>query len=166
MRFIPAVSPVRIQVPLPDRKAQRLLRLFFGPLVKWLRHRPFTAVTWVRVPYGSPKKRESEPDSLFFWCRAFGTRRSTSLKRERGFPSPLALTPCSPVCWFGFQIRFFTKTKQPTDGDTSQESAHFELWFAAGISHHTLCWYESASTAPLLQFPVDSLCQLLLPAVR
>ena len=25
-----------------------------GPLVKWLRHRPFTAVTWVRVPYGSP----------------------------------------------------------------------------------------------------------------
>ena len=26
-----------------------------GPLVKWLRHRPFTAVTWVRVPYGSPQ---------------------------------------------------------------------------------------------------------------
>ena len=25
-----------------------------GPLVKWLRHRPFTAVTRVRVPYGSP----------------------------------------------------------------------------------------------------------------
>ena len=25
-----------------------------GPLVKWLRHGPFTAVTWVRVPYGSP----------------------------------------------------------------------------------------------------------------
>ena len=23
------------------------------PLVKWLRHRPFTAVTWVRIPYGS-----------------------------------------------------------------------------------------------------------------
>ena len=26
-----------------------------GPLVKWLRHGPFTAVTWVRVPYGSPQ---------------------------------------------------------------------------------------------------------------
>ena len=26
----------------------------FGPLVKRLRHRPFTAVTWVRFPYGSP----------------------------------------------------------------------------------------------------------------
>ena len=25
-----------------------------GPLVKWLRHGPFTAVTWVRIPYGSP----------------------------------------------------------------------------------------------------------------
>jgi hypothetical protein len=27
---------------------------YFGPLVKRLRHRPFTAVTGVRVPYGSP----------------------------------------------------------------------------------------------------------------
>ena len=26
----------------------------YGPLVKWLRHGPFTAVTWVRFPYGSP----------------------------------------------------------------------------------------------------------------
>ena len=30
-----------------------------GPLVKWLRHRPFTAVTRVRVPYGSPIWRRS-----------------------------------------------------------------------------------------------------------
>ena len=28
----------------------------FGPLVKRLRHRPFTAVTWVQFPYGSPRK--------------------------------------------------------------------------------------------------------------
>ncbi len=27
-----------------------------GPLVKRLRHGPFTAVTWVRFPYGSPQK--------------------------------------------------------------------------------------------------------------
>ena len=33
------------------------LRLLYGPLVKWLRHRPFTAVTWVQIPYGSPKAR-------------------------------------------------------------------------------------------------------------
>ena len=25
----------------------------YDPLVKWLRHRPFTAVTWVQIPYGS-----------------------------------------------------------------------------------------------------------------
>ncbi len=30
-----------------------------GPLVKWLRHRPFTAVTRVRIPYGSPLWRIS-----------------------------------------------------------------------------------------------------------
>ena len=30
--------------------------LFHGPLVKRLRHRPFTAVTRVRIPYGSYKK--------------------------------------------------------------------------------------------------------------
>ena len=29
----------------------------YGPLVKWLRHGPFTAVTWVRVPYGSPHRQ-------------------------------------------------------------------------------------------------------------
>ena len=27
---------------------------YSGSMVKRLRHRPFTAVTWVRVPYGSP----------------------------------------------------------------------------------------------------------------
>ena len=30
----------------------------YGPLVKRLRHRPFTAVTWVRFPYGSPTKKD------------------------------------------------------------------------------------------------------------
>ena len=29
-----------------------------GPLVKRLRHGPFTAVTWVRFPYGSPTKKQ------------------------------------------------------------------------------------------------------------
>ncbi len=32
-----------------------LSAIIFGPLVKRLRHRPFTAVTRVRIPYGSPK---------------------------------------------------------------------------------------------------------------
>ena len=46
MRFIPAVSLVRIQLPLPH-----------GPMVKRLRHRPFTAVSRVRFPFGSPYAR-------------------------------------------------------------------------------------------------------------
>ena len=59
MRFIPAVSPVQIQVPLPHAGETPAVspvpdRVKCGPLVKWLRHGPFTAVTWVRVPYGSP----------------------------------------------------------------------------------------------------------------
>ncbi len=37
------------------RRRYYYLRLNLGPLVKRLRHRPFTAVTWVRFPYGSPK---------------------------------------------------------------------------------------------------------------
>ena len=43
-----------------------------GPLVKWLRHRPFTAVTWVRVPYGSPLWRLSSAQQ-----QLFGTGRLT-----------------------------------------------------------------------------------------
>ena len=50
------MSPVRIRSPLP------------GPLVKRLRHRPFTAVTWVRFPYGSPKKKTPKRVSSFLVC--------------------------------------------------------------------------------------------------
>ena len=61
MRFIPAVSLVRLRLPLPlsllsgeggsapSRERRR------GPMVKRLRHRPFTAVTRVRFPFGSPR---------------------------------------------------------------------------------------------------------------
>ena len=48
------------------------LRLLYGPLVKWLRHRPFTAVTWVRVPYGSPKESSLPKGGLLcfaIYCR-------------------------------------------------------------------------------------------------
>ena len=30
-----------------------LVKRHHDPLVKWLRHGPFTAVTWVQIPYGS-----------------------------------------------------------------------------------------------------------------
>ena len=37
-----------------------------GPLVKRLRHRPLTAKTWVRFPYGSPKNEIHKCVSRFF----------------------------------------------------------------------------------------------------
>ena len=39
----------------------------YGPLVKRLRHRPLTAKTGVRFPYGSPKKKTSEQSSDVFF---------------------------------------------------------------------------------------------------
>ena len=37
-----------------------------GPLVKRLRHGPFTAVTWVRFPYGSPAKQKGHSQECPF----------------------------------------------------------------------------------------------------
>ena len=47
-------------------------RYHFGPLVKRLRHGPFTAVTWVRFPYGSPKKESRTKVLLFLFCDSVG----------------------------------------------------------------------------------------------
>ena len=46
--------------------------LLYGALVKRLRHGPFTAVTWVRFPYGSPRKDTDTPKwvSVSFLCSA------------------------------------------------------------------------------------------------
>ena len=57
-------------------KAQQLLRLLSGPLVKWLRHRPFTAVTWVRVPYGSPDIGSTVGWGRFLYKTLFFTREA------------------------------------------------------------------------------------------
>ena len=38
-----------------------------GPVVKRLRHRPFTAVSWVRIPSGSPNSSTYEP--LWLVCK-------------------------------------------------------------------------------------------------
>ena len=44
----------------------------YGPWVKRLRHRPFTAVTGVRFSYGSPEKSTRER-AFFNYIRSFGT---------------------------------------------------------------------------------------------
>ena len=54
-------------------KIGRCRLLFFcGPLVKRLRQRPLTPLTWVRFPYGSPdKKHLLKCGRCFFYCIAY-----------------------------------------------------------------------------------------------
>ena len=79
-------SQVRVLPPQPNK---------YGPLVKRSRHRPFTAVTGVRFPYGSPISRDYSSAGRApalqagghrfepCWshlCRRGGTGRRTGLK--------------------------------------------------------------------------------------
>ena len=62
-------------------------RYHFGPLVKRLRHGPFTAVTWVRFPYGSPKNTaEKYPFLQYFFIQvadlAYHRRRRIPLRLD------------------------------------------------------------------------------------
>ena len=116
MRFIPAVSPVQIQVPLPDPKdgTRRLLGSYFsggsrplgqhGPLVKWLRHRPFTAVTRVRVSYGSP-----------IWRRSSAGRALASHARGHRFEFCRLHQKSEPLV-FGREVRIFCYENLPPEG--------------------------------------------------
>ncbi len=55
-----------------------------GPVVKRLRHRPFTAVSWVRIPSGSPtfEERINFVDSFFYFFL---------FSKARMFDNPLLL---------------------------------------------------------------------------
>ena len=46
-----------------------------GPLVKWLRQRPLTPLTWVRIPYGSPTFPSSGFRSRFTGGERHGVKR-------------------------------------------------------------------------------------------
>ena len=63
---------------------------YHGPLVKRLRHRPFTAVTGVRFPYGSPKIPAAHPGCGNFFNKTKGNRTGACQKTVRGtvFPHP------------------------------------------------------------------------------
>ena len=88
-RFIPVVSLVRIQSPLPFCKPAARQVYIYGPLVKWLRHRPFTAVTRVRVSYGSPKKQDRVSGPAFL-CPALFPRPAAAM--QSGSCGSLTLT--------------------------------------------------------------------------
>ncbi len=64
------VSMVRVHKH-PSESLRKFASSPHGPVVKWLRHCPFTAVTWVRVPSGSPQVWFHQPRRQ---KRAFPTR--------------------------------------------------------------------------------------------
>ena len=60
--------------PFPNRERE------YGPVVKRLRHRPFTAVTRVRFSSGSPIKKDTLT-GVFFYC--LSVRREANVVRRR-----------------------------------------------------------------------------------
>ena len=72
------------------------LRYHFGPLVKRLRHRPFTAVTGVRFSHGSPKKKNTDIGVVF-------------LRTQRQLYSPAASSIASQLYLDFVQVIFATR---------------------------------------------------------
>ena len=64
-----------------------------GPLVKRLRHRPFTAVIWVRFPYGSPKRGTILLDCSSFFLFSVRESKGGSWRHAGGMPQPPWLCP-------------------------------------------------------------------------
>ena len=72
MRFIPAVSLVQIQLQ--------------PPMARWsrgLRHRPFTAVTRVRIPSGSPESSSKRWALFFFYKKIYSVKSGMRTRRVR-----------------------------------------------------------------------------------
>ena len=72
----------------------------YGPLVKRLRHRPFTAVTRVRFSYGSPGQSSQQTWLFFFLCGKRGRielYEFVALKSYRRVRRHLGAVPCPLV---------------------------------------------------------------------
>ena len=67
-----------------------------GPMVKRLRHHPFTVVSWVRIPLGSPK-RKSRQKPAFLFCRSMRNGRTQGFDRLASDGKPLANCVCLPL---------------------------------------------------------------------
>ena len=57
-----------------------------GPLVKRLRQRPLTPLTWVRFPHGSPKKHSSSCWGAFFVYPVRGIEQGGAPQRTKNSP--------------------------------------------------------------------------------
>ena len=60
MRFIPAVSPVRIQVPLPDKGAALYTAPFIRPVGQAVKTPPFHGGNMGSIPVRVTKKRDTQ----------------------------------------------------------------------------------------------------------
>lgn len=69
-------------------------------LVKWLRHCPFTAETWVRLPYRLPNMGV---------CRNWQTRQTQNLLRKRVGSSPTTPTIIYAISSVGKSIGFLIR---------------------------------------------------------
>ena len=72
------------------RRFKSTYRYHNGPVVKRLRHRPFTAVTRVRFPSGSPDKKRRRRGAFFIIRRSPKTTRQTENRQRarQGRPQP------------------------------------------------------------------------------
>ena len=91
------------------RRRYFYLRLNFGPLVKRLRHRPFTAVTWVRFPYGSPKISSSPFRWVAYFCIIYRESKGAVVNDMSG--ACQSRDPARPQARIPVRV---TKTKQLT----------------------------------------------------
>ena len=91
------------------RRRYFYLRLNFGPLVKRLRHRPFTAVTWVRFPYGSPKRSSSPFRWAAYFCIIYRESKGAVVNDMPG--ACQSRDPARPQARIPVRV---TKTKQLT----------------------------------------------------
>ena len=132
-----------------------------GPLVKRLRHRPFTAVSWVRFPYGSP----SPPLPRRAFSRRCAGRHSGNI--GNGQYAGIAQLVERLIC----NQRVGGSSPSAGSSFPEWEARHIFLFFTFLISiHHSFCGCFQTAVAPqtpwFLAPGVDALTKRVTEAAR
>ena len=121
-----------------------------GPVVKRLRHRPFTAVTRVRFSPGSPFSSLRVIRANFFGRIAQLVRAFASHARGRGFESPYvhqkkecSLFGCVP---FLFGIREGTRTRKGLSVKENMPVSYFQRRAARRLAASRRRWYNAGKS--------------------
>ena len=133
MRFIPAVSPVRIQVPLPKDAAYRHpAASFFWPVGQVVKTPPFHGGNMGSSPVRVTKKeRESDPDSLSFFMPRLrrGTIRGAQTRNGTPVPSRAHPVPTWHLVWTPSSVLYQNKQIRTK---SSQSEMGSDLAFSSG----------------------------------